>query len=642
MSLHRLPFVSFRAKLVLAMVLLVGGVSASTLYFARLALQRSYTEALQQQFRSQIAFFVERQNNRLAEIKAKAATLAASDALRSGLKTGDSAAVYAAARTVMMGSPGFGRFGPQGPSRPDGETNAVERIPPQIPGPSAFGPDRDRGSGRQRGMGSLMAFLRVLDAQGNLVRPEEAPVGARAGGPGMMRFGRFDDLLSGLSGRLSLSNAQEVAYLAPSDDTQGRTFLELVTTGVVDPETGEVLGAVLLGAPMFDGAEDLRDLSDILAGFWLQGQLHTYTIPEPLRPVLSARLAAEIATTPPRRGDFQLEHDGEPYRVFLRLLNPGSPFPQTYQVKLYSLAGALQTERRLQSIILLISLLVLAAGVGVSLWLANRLTLSVRELDAATGDVRRGNLQVRVPVRSRDDVGRLVASFNQMAAGLADKERYRRVLDLVADPRVASQLVDTEALPAGTTATVTVLFCDVRAFTARTQGMPPNQVIALLNAHMTGLTRVVFAHHGFVDKFVGDLLMAVFGVPSQGPEDAANAVACAREMITVRRAMNRDAEHPLEIGIGLATGEVVAGLMGSDDRANYTVLGNSVNLASRLCSEARPGQILMDEATRNRLGESANMRAVPGLTLKGFPMPVTAWEDGPEAGVEIAAAPRCA
>ena len=143
---------------------------------------------------------------------------------------------------------------------------------------------------------------------------------------------------------------------------------------------------------------------------------------------------------------------------------------------------------------------------------------------------------------------------------------------------------------------------------------------------MTGLTRVVFEHHGFVDKFVGDLIMAVFGAPTSHEQDAANAVACARQMLAVRQTMNRDAEHPLEIGIGLATGDVVAGLMGSEDRANYTVLGASVNLASRLCAEARPGQILLDDATRRQAGEGVPLQVLAPLSLKGFREPVPAWE----------------
>jgi class 3 adenylate cyclase len=624
MSKLRVPFVSFRTKLVLAMALLVGGVSASTLYFARLALQRSYAEALQQQFRSQIEFFVERQNSRLAEIKALGLKLAAAGTVQEALKQGTPASIYGAARAVMMGSVSAARE-PAAPTRPGARPDTPEPARPAGPGPGTFEPGR--GPGRGRGPGALMTFLRIMDAEGKPVRLEDAPFAGRPGGGGPgMRPGRFDDQLASLSAALTLSNAQEVAYLAPANDREGRTFLEVVTTRVTDEGTGRVLGAVVLGAPLFDGAQEMHDLSDILAGFWLDGQLHTYTIPEPLRTTLAARLRAVTAAGLPTSTDFRLDQGRETYRVFLRLLNPGSPFPHTYQVKLYSLAGVLQTERRLQSIILLISLAVLAAGIGVSLLLANRLTLSVRELDAATSDVLGGNFKVRVPVRSRDDVGRLVASFNEMTEGLAQKEKYRRLLNLVVDERVAFELMNNAGSSSGAARMVTVLFCDVRAFTARTQGMPPNQVIALLNTHMTGLTRVVFDHHGFVDKFVGDLIMAVFGAPTSHADDAANAVACARRMLEVRQAMNRDAEHPLEIGIGLATGEVVAGLMGSEDRANYTVLGACVNLASRLCAEARPGQILLDEATWRQVGERVPLRALPPLQLKGFPAPVPAWE----------------
>lgn len=621
----QLPALSFRAKLLLAMVLLVGGVSLSTLYVARLALQHSYAEALQQQFRSQIEFFGERQNSRLAEIKELGAHIAASTALQTALAEADAPAVYAAARNALMTRSAPATRTPAAPARP-----ATSDEPPDRARPPGFGPQfpgGERGPGRNRGPGSLMTFLRVLDAQGNLIRPEESPGSGRGGGP-PLRPGRFDDQLAALTGTLPTTNGQEVAYLAPANDTAGRIFLEVVTTRVVDPAQGRPLGAVVLGAPLFDGAEEMRDLSDILTGFWLDGQLHTHTIPEPLRAALTTRLRqdARRGRGDPRETDFQLTHNDETYRVFLRLLNSGSTFPLTYQVKLYSLASALRTERHLQSVILSIGLLVLALGTGISLLLANRLTLSVRELGSATSEVLRGNFQVRVPVRTRDDVGQLVDSFNQMTEGLAQKERYRRVLNIVTDAGVATQLLGNDLLPAGESREVTVLFCDVRQFTTRTRGLPPDQVITLLNEHMTGLTRVVYAHHGIVDKFVGDLLMAVFGAPRADPDAPAHALACARRMLEVRAGMNRTATQPLEIGIGLATGPVVAGLMGSADRANYTVLGGCVNLASRLCAEARPGQILLDAATGERLGAGAPTRPLPPLPLKGFPDPVPAWE----------------
>src|SRR6059036_2535482 len=103
-----------------------------------------------------------------------------------------------------------------------------------------------------------------------------------------------------------------------------------------------------------------------------------------------------------------------------------------------------------------------------------------------------------------------------------------------------------------------MLFCDIRGFTRLTENMPPAEVIHLLNEHMTAMTRVVYEHAGVVDKFVGDLIMAGFGAPKSSSEDALNAARCACRMIEVRRRLNETAPPKIEIGIGIATGQVIA------------------------------------------------------------------------------------
>jgi class 3 adenylate cyclase len=125
-----------------------------------------------------------------------------------------------------------------------------------------------------------------------------------------------------------------------------------------------------------------------------------------------------------------------------------------------------------------------------------------------------------------------------------------------------------------------------------------------------------------VDKFVGDLIMVLFGAPEDTEEDTVRAVRCAQAMQARRRELNTSARHPLEIGIGLATGMVVAGCMGSDKRLNYTVLGHHVNLASRLCSIAQPGEIIADPATVHVLNGSITSQTLPVMQLKGFSEPV--------------------
>ena len=214
-----------------------------------------------------------------------------------------------------------------------------------------------------------------------------------------------------------------------------------------------------------------------------------------------------------------------------------------------------------------------------------------------------------------------------MAEGLAQRERYRTVLNMVADEKVAKALVEGQLALGGELRDISVLFCDIRGFTPYTQNMPPEEVIEMLNEHMTALTRVVKEHHGVLDKFVGDLLMAIFGAPVSHETDTLNTARCALAIMREREKLNATSRHQLQIGIGIATGKVVAGCMGSLDHMNYTVLGERVNLASRLCSQAGPGQIVIDQTTRQKLGDKISATVpLPALNLKGFSENVVAYE----------------
>ena len=146
-----------------------------------------------------------------------------------------------------------------------------------------------------------------------------------------------------------------------------------------------------------------------------------------------------------------------------------------------------------------------------------------------------------------------------------------------------------------------------------------------MNGHMRSLTRVIKEHNGVVDKFVGDCVMAVFGAPFSRDDDAVAAARCALRMVEERERLNLSSRYKLRIGIGMATGPVVAGCMGSKDRLNYTVLGERVNLASRLAGKAAPMQILIDSTTRECLADSVVVEALEPLQLKGFEGKLTAF-----------------
>ena len=176
---------------------------------------------------------------------------------------------------------------------------------------------------------------------------------------------------------------------------------------------------------------------------------------------------------------------------------------------------------------------------------------------------------------------------------------------------------------AGERRTLTLLFSDIRGFTNFADGRSPEDAVRVLNRHLRLQADLVKRFHGDVDKFMGDAVFAHFG----GVDMALDAIRCAVEIQkTVASAARLDPALPaLSVGIGLATGEVTLGSIGSDDRLDYTAIGPAVNLASRLCSSADPGEILMSEATYALVRGLVAADAVPPLAVKGFATPLTAY-----------------
>lgn len=190
---------------------------------------------------------------------------------------------------------------------------------------------------------------------------------------------------------------------------------------------------------------------------------------------------------------------------------------------------------------------------------------------------------------------------------------------------------------AGDKVQCTVLFSDIRGFTTISDGANPEQIVSMLNEYFDSMVEVVFEHGGTLDKFLGDGMMAVWGTPIVAEDDAVRAVKAAQAM----RAALRDSvnaarlargEQPLEVGFGIATGDVVSGAMGARRRLDFTVIGDTVNLASRLCGQAKPGQILVDDHT-DRLIRPAGLQttALEARMVKGFARPVAVFDVSPPA-----------
>ena len=566
---------SFRLKLVLAMLVVVIGATGATVLVLQRDVEGTYARISSEHFRTDVNVLAALRAARLAVPRSRCLDLATSVRLIAAIGEHDTALLYRTAADELR---------------------------------NLFQPPHD--SPEQR----AATFFRFVGADGAVLSPPDA----RAGLVGTPDAPRWEAQLAAAMARLPADDSQQVGYLAP--DVNGEpTLTEVVVTRLVDRAMSRQLGALAVGFPLDDhgtrpGPRDIR------GGIWLEGRLYAPDLPAAARQTLATTMESN-ATDP---GPLQLIVGGVPQRVFRQPIDSGSGFPPTYQVGLYPMDEAIARERQLRRRALGFGALGLLAALALSLVMSQSLAVPIRELVAAAGAVSRGDLGVTVPVRSRDEVGRLATSFNAMVEELALKQRYRSVLGLLAEKEVARELIEGRLSLGGELREASIVFCDIRGFTTLTEKMAPPEVIELLNEHMGALTRVVHAHGGVVDKFVGDSLIAVFGVPRSSAHDAERAVRAAEEMIATRVALNRTARHRLKVGIGIASGAVVAGCVGSAERLNYTVLGARVNLAARLCQHARGMEVLVDDDTRRQSGDPDRFEPVAPLGLKGFSAPVHA------------------
>lgn len=182
----------------------------------------------------------------------------------------------------------------------------------------------------------------------------------------------------------------------------------------------------------------------------------------------------------------------------------------------------------------------------------------------------------------------------------------------------------------GVTQTITVLFADIRGFTRISEHTAPEKIVQLLNRYFSAMTDIIFAHGGTLDKYLGDGLMALFGAPTVTPKDAANAMAAAvamqRRMLSINDELQAEGYPEIGIGIGLHTGEVIVGYIGSERRSEYTAIGDTVNTASRLESNAKAGEILVSEVTANAARSRYQLAPREPISVKNRVQPVPLFE----------------
>jgi class 3 adenylate cyclase len=290
-----------------------------------------------------------------------------------------------------------------------------------------------------------------------------------------------------------------------------------------------------------------------------------------------------------------------------------------------------QRERRVFWLTIAATTSTVLLGMTVAALITNRLSRPVRSLAIAMRDVQKGNLDIQLPVISTDEVGRLTESFNFFVKELRSKERMKQTFGKYIDPRILEHVLAQPGAEAvvGGRRDMTVSFADLVGFTGLSERLTPLLMVTLLNRHFGLQALAVQEHNGVVDKFVGDSVMAFWGPPFVKPEEHA-VLACraAQAQLAALEALRRELPDltglrrdlpAIDLCIGICTGEVVVGNIGSDNTRSYTVIGDTANLAARLerANRVYGTQILVGETTAQAIGSQFEMREIDTISAKG-------------------------
>ena len=283
----------------------------------------------------------------------------------------------------------------------------------------------------------------------------------------------------------------------------------------------------------------------------------------------------------------------------------------------FDLGGADVDTEELVGTVLFLSALALAVGLAATLFAARSVADPLRSMRDALARVESGELHTQVQVDDGSEVGLLQAGFNRMTAGLIERERLRHAFGTFVDPTLTERVLREGTDLAGEEVELSLLFMDVRGFTAFSERADAREVVATLNDLYGMVVPAILDHGGHANKFIGDGLLAVFGAPERLSDHAARAVAAGLEIIT--RADDRYAGK-LRVGVGINSGTVIVGTIGGGGRLDFTVIGDPVNTAARVEAATRQtdDDLLITNATRCLLSDpDEEWVERPAIALKG-------------------------
>jgi adenylate cyclase len=426
--------------------------------------------------------------------------------------------------------------------------------------------------------------------------------------------------------REAIETEEPAAGIAELD---GQLF-QLVAVPVFAPD---VIGFMLLGEAVDDRlagrlkgstGTDVSFLTQdrVFASSWHESR-RGRVIPSP--EARSALLSTRTRTTSP----FTVEDE-----TFLSLIVPvQAHLPQPlYALMQRSYDEALAPLRALRQRIVIIGTAGLLGALLIGVGLAGGIIAPLQGLVAGMREVLRGNLQYRSPIERHDELGFIAKSFNEMVDGLEERELIRDTFGRFVSHDVAEAVLTGRVPLQGERRDVSILFQDIRGFTSLSERLDPAVLLRLLNQFFTEVVAAVEAEGGVVKQFLGDGVMALFGAPQPYPDHAERAVRAALGVVNRLKGLNQTLVEqgigPLEIGIGIHSGTVVAGLIGPDNRIEYGVVGDAVNLASRVESLTREMQatILVSRDISAQLGPAFKLGRTATMLVKGKSQPVEVFE----------------
>ena len=279
-------------------------------------------------------------------------------------------------------------------------------------------------------------------------------------------------------------------------------------------------------------------------------------------------------------------------------------------------------------------------GFVFAMMVGSGITRPVLQLLQGTREVEAGRLDQSIKVTTRDEIGELSTAFNRMIERLRQNQQVRETFGRYVDPRIAEGLLDQSALAAteGQRRVMTVMFCDMKGFTELSEGVTPQGLVKIMNLYLSVMSEPIHAHHGVIDKYIGDAIMAYWGPPFIEEVEQANfACLAAVDMIGSVEKLRRELPERLgvrsipaecDIRIGIATGDALVGSIGSDYMMSFTVMGDTVNLASRLegANKVYGCRCLISEATQKICGADIETREIDRLVVVGQTQPQTVFE----------------